>query len=72
MSPSLSQEFEVEEILQSKEENGVRWYLVKWRGYPYNNNSWEPEGHLKNATDAIKKFWEELQVVESQSQEMAT
>lgn len=72
MSPSLSQEFEVEEILQAKDENGVQWYLVKWRGYPDDNNSWEPEGHLKNATDAIRKFWKELEVVESQTQDLPT
>lgn len=70
MSPSLSQEFEVEEILQAKEENGVQWYLVKWRGYPYDNNSWEPGSNLTNASDAIRKFWEALQAVGSQTQDM--
>ena len=65
MSPSMSQEYEVEEILQSKEENGVQLYLVKWKGYSYDSNTWEPESSLKNASDAISKFWEELQAAQS-------
>lgn len=67
MSPSMSQEFEVEEILQSKEENGVNLYLVKWKGYPHDSNTWEPESNLVNASDAISKFWEELRAVQSHS-----
>lgn len=65
MSPSMSQEYEVEDILQSREEDGVRLFLVKWKGYPPDNNTWEPERNLINASDAINKFWEELRAAES-------
>lgn len=61
MSPSMSQEWEVEEILQSKEENGVRLFLVKWKGFEHDTNTWEPEKNLTNASEAISKFWDELQ-----------
>lgn len=59
-SPSLSQEYEVETVLETKVENGTRSYLVKWRGYPYGNNTWETEDNMTNASEAIRKFWEEL------------
>lgn len=65
MSPSMSQEYEVEEILQSKEENGVRLFLVKWNGYSQDSNTWEPEKNLCNASEAIRKFWEELHAARS-------
>ena len=26
-----------------------RQYLVKWRGWPVDYNTWEPEKYLKNA-----------------------
>ncbi|KAK7733852.1 Chromatin organization modifier domain [Diaporthe eres] len=55
----------VEDILQSREEDGVRLFLVKWKGYPPDNNTWEPERNLINASDAINKFWEELRAAES-------
>lgn len=70
MSPSMSQEYEVEDILQSKEDNGVRLFLVKWKGYPHDSNSWEPEKNLTNASEAIGKFWEELRAAQSQSQDL--
>lgn len=70
MSPSMSQEYEVEEILQFREEDGVRLFLVKWKGYEPDNNTWEPEKNLVNASDAIGKFWEELRAAESHSQNL--
>lgn len=70
MSPSMSQEYEVEDILQSREEDGVRLFLVKWKGYPPDNNTWEDEKNLTNASDAIGKFWEELRAVQSHSQDL--
>lgn len=65
----MSQEYEVEDILQSKEENGERIFLVKWKDYPH-DNTWEPEKNLANASEAIGKFWEDLRAAQSHSQDL--
>jgi hypothetical protein len=65
MVPSASQEYEVEEILQQAEISGVTYYLVKWRGYPHDDDSWEPEGNLTHASDALRKFEVAMATVES-------
>lgn len=70
MPPSMSQELEVEEILQSKEENGVHQFLVQWKGCSPDKNSWQSEKNLTNASEAITKFWEELQVAQSGTQNL--
>ena len=30
-----------------------RQYLVKWRGWPANYNTWEPKEHLKNTRQIL-------------------
>jgi len=50
--PQEEQEFEVERILQQK---GQR-YLVKRKGYPDEDNTWEPAIHLKNSQDLLTQF----------------
>jgi hypothetical protein len=48
----------VEAILQSKltpNKRGVR-YLIKWKGYPDSENTWEPPSNLTNAPDLLKAF----------------
>lgn len=36
--------------------NGDRQYLIKWKDYPNNFNSWEPYNNLKEAWDMIEEF----------------
>jgi hypothetical protein len=52
------EEYEVEEVLNSKKGKGrgTLRYLVKWKGYPITEATWEPPGHLTNAKDAIAAF----------------
>ena len=39
--------YEVEAILKSKEEEGKRFYLIKWKGYnQQEDNTWEPEENI--------------------------
>ncbi|TFY62606.1 hypothetical protein EVG20_g6644 [Dentipellis fragilis] len=53
------QEFEVEDIIKSRHfgKNKRLQYLIKWRGYPHSDNSWEPAGHLTHAQKLITAFY---------------
>jgi len=51
-----SVEYEVEEILDSHFHRNQLQYLVKWKGYPSEENTWEPENNLKNAWKVIDAF----------------
>jgi len=48
--------YEVEKIIGKKKVKGVQHYLVKWEGYSFGENTWEPEGNLLQARSEIKKF----------------
>ncbi|CEL52814.1 hypothetical protein RSOLAG1IB_11159 [Rhizoctonia solani AG-1 IB] len=54
------EEYEVEGIMDSKEEKGKWFYLVKWKGYGPKESTWEPKGNLKNAAKHLKKYKEIL------------
>ena len=49
-------EHEVEEVLDSKIMRKRLFYLVKWKGYPVSENSWEPAPNLSNAKDLVDQF----------------
>jgi len=51
-------EYEVKEILKSKidKHNGVLQYLVKWKGCPDTDNTWEPAINVKNAPKLVEQF----------------
>ena len=49
-------EYEVEEILDSRLYCWKLQYLVKWGGYPHEDNTWEPEDNLEHAQEAIHNF----------------
>lgn len=50
-------EYEVEAILNSRRTaRGALQYLVKWKGYGREENSWEPLRNLSNAADSIARF----------------
>ena len=49
------EEYEVEEILDKRKHYGKIQYLIKWKGYPLSEASWEPEKNL-NCPDLIKKI----------------
>ena len=52
----MALEWEAEKIVDSKLEDGKRFYLVKWIGYKDFENTWEPEVHLRNSVKLITKF----------------
>jgi Chromo (CHRromatin Organisation MOdifier) domain len=49
-------EHEVESILSHKGKGKGRSFLIKWKGYPTSENTWEPERNLKNAPELLKEY----------------
>ena len=49
-------EYEAEKILDSRLSRGKLQYLVKWRGYPNEENTWEPEDNLKHSPNLLDEF----------------
>ena len=50
-------EYEVERILRKKVDRlGRITYLVKWLGFPDNENSWEPLENLSNAMGKVEQY----------------
>ena len=51
-----SGEYEVEKILTRRGENDQLQYLIKWKGYPMDDCSWEPASNLKNSKRILATF----------------
>ena len=49
-------EYEVEAIIAHKRQGRGHVYLIKWKGYPTSDNSWEPEWNLTHATAILTKY----------------
>ena len=54
------EEYEVEQILDKRirqyGKSAKTQYLVKWKGYPEYDATWEPEANLKNAQEKIQDY----------------
>ena len=51
-----SAEYEVEKILTRRGENDHIQYLIKWKGYPMDDCSWESSSNLKNSKRILAAF----------------
>jgi len=51
--------YEVKKILNKKKFRGKDWYLVQWKGYIVEENTWEPRENLGNIKELVKEFEEE-------------
>jgi len=50
------EKWEVEKILNKKKTRGVAKYLVRWKGFTAEGDTWEREENLKNTEELIKEF----------------
>jgi len=50
------EEWEVEKILNKKRIRGVVKYLVRWKGFTAEGDTWERKENLKNVEELIKEF----------------
>ena len=48
----------MDELLRHRDTNGVREFLVKWRGYPRSQATWEPKSELVRRCDDIVAAYE--------------
>ena len=49
-------EWEVEKILNKKKIRGVVKYLIQWKGFMAEGDTWERRENLKNAEELIEEF----------------
>jgi Lon protease-like protein len=55
-------QYEVESVLKKRRRAGNHVeYLIKWKGYPHEDNSWEPLENLQNCEQAIQDFERRVQ-----------
>ena len=50
------EEWEVEKILNKKKMRGVEKYLIQWKGFTVEGDTWERRENLKNAEELIEEF----------------
>jgi hypothetical protein len=50
------EEHEVEFITRHRLRGRTHQYLVKWKGYPTADNTWEPESNLDHAAELLKEY----------------
>jgi len=50
------EEWEVEKILNKKKMRRVEKYLIRWKGFTAEGDTWERKENLKNAEELIKEF----------------
>ena len=57
------EEWKVEKVLNKKKIRGVEKYLIWWKGFTAEGDTWERKENLKNAKELIEEFEQEEVVV---------
>jgi len=67
------EEWEVERILNKRRIRGKDKYLVRWKGFTAESDTWEGRENLENAKEAIeefeKEYWQDIEDVAWQEHE---
>ena len=58
------EEYEIEKIMNKRRRYGKWEYLVRWKRYTAEEDSWERETNLKNAKEVVKEYEKEYRKVE--------
>jgi len=53
------EEFEVEKILNKRMVRGKEKFLVRWKGYMAEEDTWENKENLENAKELVEEFEKE-------------
>jgi len=53
------EEWEVEKILNRRKVQGKDKYLVRWKGFTAEGDTWESQENLRNTRDLLREFEEE-------------
>jgi Chromo (CHRromatin Organisation MOdifier) domain len=61
------EQYEVETIIQHRRKGNRNEFLIKWKGYGSNENTWEPEANLSNSEEILEEYKKTHQVDEIQS-----
>jgi len=61
----------VERITEERFHKGETWFMVKWKGYTSNSNSWEPEESLKESAQDVIAKWQVEKVKKAERKEAA-
>lgn len=64
------EEYVVEKILRRRRQGGQYRYFIKWKGYPDEDNSWEPATNLSNCPKLLKEFQARLNKRQSEGKEI--
>lgn len=59
-STVYSKEYIVEKILAHKVSGGRNMFLIKWKGWPEEYNTWEPHSHLEHCTNVLADFFTDV------------
>lgn len=49
-------EYEVEKIVGDFWHEDIHYYVIKWKGWPSSENTYEPLSNLENCSKKIKKY----------------
>ena len=63
------EEWEVEKVLNKKKIRGVEKYLIRWKGFTAEGDTWERKENLKNTEKLIEEFEREEVVVRREVEE---